>query len=96
MLHRTAGAAIVKPLASEGALVRFTWAGSRAKPEDLARGSGADAIQADATDRGAILAATRDGRPVDIFVFNAGICIARDPLTYAPDRDLDGLFRTCC
>lgn len=88
---RGIGAAIVRRLAHEGASVRFTWAGSRIKAEDLARESGAEAVQADATDRSAILAATRDAGPIDIFVFNAGICIAGDPLTLDPD-DIDRMI----
>ncbi len=88
---RGIGAAIVRRLASEGASVRFTWAGSRIKAEDLARESGAEAVQADATDRSAILAATRDAGPIDIFVFNAGICITGDPLTLDPD-DVDRMI----
>ncbi|MBV0887953.1 SDR family oxidoreductase [Komagataeibacter oboediens] len=88
---RGIGAAIVRRLASEGASVRFTWAGSRAKAEDLARESRTEAIHADATDRSAILAATRDVGPIDIFVFNAGICIAGDPLALDPD-DIDRMI----
>ena len=88
---RGIGAAIVRRLADCGASVRFTWAGSRTKAQDLARESGAEAIHADATDRAAILAATRDAGPIDIFVFNAGICIAGDPLTLNPD-DVDRMI----
>lgn len=88
---RGIGAAIVQRLASEGASVRFTWAGSRTKAEDLAHQTGTEAIQADATDRSAIVTATQDAGPIDIFVFNAGICIAGDPLRLKPD-DVDRMI----
>ena len=88
---RGIGAAIVKRLAQDGASVRFTWAGSRSRAKDLARQTGAEAIQADATDRSAILAATHAAGPIDIFVFNAGICVAGDPLTLNPD-DIDRMI----
>ncbi|MGS0649017.1 SDR family oxidoreductase [Komagataeibacter melomenusus] len=88
---RGIGAAIVRRLSRDGASVRFTWAGSRARAEDIARETGAQAIWADATDRSAILGATRDAGPIDIFVFNAGICIAGDPLVLNPD-DVDRMI----
>ncbi|BAU39931.1 oxidoreductase (plasmid) [Acetobacter pasteurianus NBRC 101655] len=85
---RGIGAAIVKRLTHDGASVSFTWAGSRTKAEELARQTGAEAIQADATSRSEMLSVVRNAGPIDIFVFNAGICIAGDPLTLNPD-DVD-------
>ena len=88
---RGIGAAIVKRLTDDGASVSFTWAGSRTKSEELARQTGAEAIQADATNRSEMLSVVRNAGPIDIFVFNAGICIAGDPLTLNPD-DVDRMI----
>lgn len=88
---RGIGAAIVRRLTSDGASVRFTWAGSPTKAEDLARQTGAEAIQADATSRSEMLSVVQNAGPIDIFVFNAGICIAGDPLTLNPD-DVDRMI----
>ncbi|GCD52733.1 SDR family oxidoreductase [Acetobacter pasteurianus] len=88
---RGIGAAIVKRLTHDGASVSFTWAGSRTKSEELARQTGAEAIQADATNRSEMLSVVRNAGPIDIFVFNAGICIAGDPLTLNPD-DVDRMI----
>lgn len=88
---RGIGAAIVKRLTHDGASVSFTWAGSRTKAEELARQTGAEAIQANATNRSEMLSVVRNAGPIDIFVFNAGICIAGDPLTLNPD-DVDRMI----
>lgn len=88
---RGIGAAIVKRLTHDGASVSFTWAGSRTKAEELARQTGAEAIQADATSRSEMLSVVQNAGPIDIFVFNAGICIAGDPLTLNPD-DVDRMI----
>lgn len=88
---RGIGAAIVKRLTHDGASVSFTWAGSHTKAEELARQTGAEAIQADATNRSEMLSVVQNAGPIDIFVFNAGICIAGDPLTLNPD-DVDRMI----
>ena len=88
---RGIGAAIVKRLTDDGASVSFTWAGSHTKAEELARQTGAEAIQADATNRSEMVSVVRNAGPIDIFVFNAGICIAGDPLTLNPD-DVDRMI----
>lgn len=83
---RGIGAAIVSRLAREGADVRFTWSGSRDQAEELSRRTGAQAIQTDAADRAALLATVQEAGPVELFVFNAGICVAGDPLSLDPDE----------
>lgn len=88
---RGIGAAIVKRLTHDGASVSFTWAGSRTKSDELARQTGAEAIQADATNRSEMVSVVRNAGSIDIFVFNAGICIAGDPLTLNPD-DVDRMI----
>ncbi len=88
---RGIGAAIVRHLTSDGASVRFTWAGSGSKSEELVRQTGAEAIQANATNRSEMVSVVRNAGSIDIFVFNAGICIAGDPLTLNPD-DVDRMI----
>lgn len=88
---RGIGAAIVRRLTCDGASVSFTWAGSRTKAEELARQTGAEAIQGDATSRSEMLSVIQNAGSIDIFVFNAGICIAGDPLTLDPD-DVDRMI----
>ncbi|OAZ72003.1 Cyclic-di-GMP-binding biofilm dispersal mediator protein [Acetobacter pasteurianus] len=88
---RGIGAAIVRRLARDGASVSFTWAGSRTKSDELARQTGAEAIQADATNRSEMLSVIQNAGSIDIFVFNAGICVAGDPLTLNPD-DVDRMI----
>ncbi|GCD58898.1 oxidoreductase [Acetobacter pasteurianus NBRC 3280] len=88
---RGIGTAIVKRLTHDGASVSFTWAGSRTKADELARQTGAEAIQADATNRSEMVSVVRNAGSIDIFVFNAGICIAGDPLTLNPD-DVDRMI----
>jgi cyclic-di-GMP-binding biofilm dispersal mediator protein len=82
---RGIGAAIVSAFEQAGAAVRFTYSGSEAAAKALADRTGAVAIRSDAADREALRATVRDGGPADIFVYNAGVAVAGDPLTLDPD-----------
>jgi cyclic-di-GMP-binding biofilm dispersal mediator protein len=82
---RGIGAAIVASFAVAGAKVRFTYAGSRDAAEALAGSTGAIAIQADAADRDQLLASVREAGALDVFVYNAGVLGAGDPMTLDPD-----------
>jgi cyclic-di-GMP-binding biofilm dispersal mediator protein len=89
---RGIGAEIVRSFAADGAEVIFTYAGSVDAAKDLAEQTGATAIRSDAADREALLASVRDAGPVDVFVYNAGLLVAGDPLTIdadAVDRLID-------
>lgn len=88
---RGIGAAIVNRLTREGADVLFTWSGSRDQAEELSRRTGARAVRTDAANRAALLATVREAGPIDQFIFNAGICIAGNPLTLDPD-DIDRMI----
>ncbi|MBN3728763.1 SDR family oxidoreductase [Burkholderia sp. Ac-20379] len=82
---RGIGAAIVAWFASAGATVRFTWAGSQAAAEAVAKDTGALAVRADAADRDALLAVVREAGPLDVFVYNAGLFVGGDPLAIDAD-----------
>ncbi len=82
---RGIGAAIVQAYVAAGADVLFTYAGSRKAAEALAESTGARAIHSDAAVRDGLVAAVRDAGPLDIFVYNAGLLVAGDPLTLDPD-----------
>ena len=88
---RGMGAAIVRHFAAAGANVRFTYAASRDAAERLARDTGAEAIQADAAVRDALILAVRDAGPTDILIYNAGLLVVGDPLALEPD-DVDRMI----
>jgi cyclic-di-GMP-binding biofilm dispersal mediator protein len=89
---RGIGAAIVRRFASEGATVTFSYAGSRAAAEELARETGATAVLTDSADRDAVIARVRESGPLDVLVVNSGIALFGDALEQ--DRDaIDRLFR---
>ncbi|WP_439817632.1 SDR family oxidoreductase [Zavarzinia sp. CC-PAN008] len=88
---RGIGAAIVRRLAADGATVAFTYAGSAAAAEALARETGSTAAQTDSADRDAVIARVRDSGPLDILVVNAGVAVLGDAREIAPD-DVDRLI----
>lgn len=89
---RGIGAAIVRRFASEGAAVTFSYAGSRAAAEQLARETGSTALQTDSANRDAVIALVRESGPLDVLVVNAGIVILGDALEQDADL-IDRLFR---
>jgi cyclic-di-GMP-binding biofilm dispersal mediator protein len=89
---RGIGAAIVRRFAADGALVTFTYAGSREAAERLAADTGGTAVQTDSADRGAVIARVRDSGPLDVLVVNSGFAIFGDALEQDPD-EVDRLFR---
>lgn len=89
---RGIGAAIVRRFVTEGATVRFTYAGSRDAAEQLAADTGSVAIHADSADRDAVIATVRDSGPLDVLVVNAGFALFGDALDQDPDA-VDRLFR---
>jgi len=89
---RGIGAAIVRALAEDGALVRFTWVSDAAAAEQVAAETGATPLRADSADRAALLAAVRTAGALDILVVNAGILVGGDPTRIDPaaiDRLID-------
>jgi cyclic-di-GMP-binding biofilm dispersal mediator protein len=89
---RGIGAAIVRRFASEGAVVTFTYAGSRDAAERLAVETGSTAVLTDSADRNAVIAQVRESGPLDVLVVNAGIAVFGDPLELDPEQ-VDRLFR---
>lgn len=89
---RGIGAAIVRRFASEGAKVTFSYAGSAAAADQLAKETGSAAVQADSADRDRVIKLVRDSRPLDVLVVNAGIIVVGDALEQDPD-EVDRLFR---
>jgi cyclic-di-GMP-binding biofilm dispersal mediator protein len=89
---RGIGAAIVRRFAADGALVTFTYAGSREAAERLAADTGGTAVQTDSADRGAVIARVRDSGPLDVLVVNSGFAVFGDALEQDPD-EVDRLFR---
>lgn len=89
---RGIGAAIVERFAADGANVTFTYSGSAEAAQQLAKNTGATAVQTDSADRDAVIARVRDSGPLDILVVNAGIGIFGDALEQDPDA-IDRLFR---
>jgi cyclic-di-GMP-binding biofilm dispersal mediator protein len=89
---RGIGAAIVRRFTTEGAVVTFTYAGSRDAAELLAAETGGTAILTDSADRDAVIARVRDSGPLDVLVVNAGFAMFGDALEQDPD-EIDRLFR---
>lgn len=89
---RGIGAAIVRRFATEGAVVTFTYAGSREAAERLAAETGGTAVLTDSADRDAVIARVRDSGPLDVLVVNSGFAIFGDALEQDPD-EIDRLFR---
>jgi cyclic-di-GMP-binding biofilm dispersal mediator protein len=89
---RGIGAAIVRRFATEGAVVTFTYAGSREAAERLAAETGSTAVQTDSADRDAVITRVRESGPLDVLVVNSGFAIFGDALEQDPD-DIDRLFR---
>lgn len=89
---RGIGAAIVRRFASEGAAVTFSYAGSRAAAEQLARETDSTALLTDSANRDAVIALVRESGPLDVLVVNAGIVIFGDALEQDADL-IDRLFR---
>jgi cyclic-di-GMP-binding biofilm dispersal mediator protein len=89
---RGIGAAIVRRFATEGAVVTFTYAGSRDAAELLAAETGGTAVLTDSADRDAVIAQVRDSGPLDVLVVNAGFALFGDALEQDPD-EIDRLFR---
>lgn len=89
---RGIGAAIVRRFASEGALVVFSYAGSREAALQLAQETGSKAVLTDSSDRDAVIERVRNAGPLDVLVVNAGIAIFGDALEQDSDAT-DRLFR---
>jgi cyclic-di-GMP-binding biofilm dispersal mediator protein len=89
---RGIGAAIVRRFASDGAAVKFTYAGSRDAAEQLVAETGSIALQTDSADREAVIGRVRESGPLDILVVNAGLAIFGDALEQDPDA-IDRLFQ---
>lgn len=89
---RGIGAAIVRRLATEGAKVTFTYAGSRAAAEQLAAETGSTAVLTDSADRDAVIARVRESSPLDLLVVNAGVGLFGDALELDSDA-VDRLVR---
>ena len=77
---RGIGAAIVRRFVTDGANVRFTYAGSKDAAERLAQETGATAVFTDSADRDAVIDVVRKSGALDILVVNAGIGV----FGYAP------------
>jgi cyclic-di-GMP-binding biofilm dispersal mediator protein len=86
---RGIGAAIVKRLATDGAAVTFSYAGSAEAAAALAAETGATATRSDAADRAAVIALVAAAGPLDILVVNAGALVMGDPL----EQDADAVDR---
>ncbi|GCL31702.1 oxidoreductase [Escherichia coli] len=68
---RGIGAAIVRRFVTDGANVRFTYAGSKDAAEHLAQETGATAVFTDSADRDAVIDVVRKSGALDILVVNA-------------------------
>jgi cyclic-di-GMP-binding biofilm dispersal mediator protein len=88
---RGIGAAIVRRFAAEGAQVVFTYAGSEAAAQTLARETGSQAVHTDSAQRDAVIATVRAQGPLDVLVANAAIGVFGDALELDPDA-VDRLF----
>ncbi len=88
---RGIGAAVVRRLATEGADVHFTYAGSADAARALAEATGASASQVDSADRNALTAFIADQDRVDILVVNAGTFVMGDALDLDPN-DIDRMI----
>lgn len=89
---RGIGAAIVRRFVTDGANVRFTYAGSKDAAERLAQETGATAVFTDSADRDAVIDVVRKSGALDILVVNAGIGVFGDSLELNAD-DIDRLFK---
>ncbi|HAU9595167.1 TPA: SDR family oxidoreductase [Escherichia coli] len=89
---RGIGAAIVRRFVTDGANVRFTYAGSKDAAERLAQETGATAVFTDSADRDAVIDVVRKSGALDILVVNAGIGVFGDALELNAD-DIDHLFK---
>ncbi|EFI7839612.1 SDR family oxidoreductase [Escherichia coli] len=89
---RGIGAAIVRRFVTDGANVRFTYAGSKDAAERLAQETGATAVFTDSADRDAVIDIVRKSGALDILVVNAGIGVFGDALELNAD-DIDRLFK---
>ena len=89
---RGIGAAIVRRFVTDGANVRFTYAGSKDAAEHLAQETGATAVVTDSADRDAVIDVVRKSGALDILVVNAGIGVFGDALELNAD-DIDRLFK---
>lgn len=89
---RGIGAAIVRRFVTDGANVRFTYAGSKDAAKRLAQETGATAVFTDSADRDAVIDVVRKSGALDILVVNAGIGVFGDALELNAD-DIDRLFK---
>ncbi|HAL7209623.1 TPA: SDR family oxidoreductase [Escherichia coli] len=89
---RGIGAAMVRRFVTDGANVRFTYAGSKDAAERLAQETGAIAVFTDSADRDAVIDVVRKSGALDILVVNAGIGVFGDALELNAD-DIDRLFK---
>ena len=89
---RGIGAAIVRRFVTDGANVRFTYAGSKDAAERLAQETGATAVFTDSADRDSVIDVVRKSGALDILVVNAGIGVFGDALELNAD-DIDRLFK---
>ncbi len=89
---RGIGAAIVRRFVTDGANVRFTYAGSKDAAERLAQETGATAVFTDSADRDAVIDVVRKSGALDILVVNAGIGVFGEALELNAD-DIDRLFK---
>lgn len=89
---RGIGAAMVRRFVTDGANVRFTYAGSKDAAEHLAQETGAIAVFTDSADRDAVIDVVRKSGALDILVVNAGIGVFGDALELNAD-DIDRLFK---
>ncbi|HCP7647085.1 TPA: SDR family oxidoreductase [Escherichia coli] len=89
---RGIGAAIVRRFVTDGANVRFTYAGSKDAAKRLAQETGATAVFTDSVDRDAVIDVVRKSGALDILVVNAGIGVFGEALELNAD-DIDRLFK---
>ncbi|HHI5811953.1 TPA: SDR family oxidoreductase [Escherichia coli] len=89
---RGIGAAIVRSFVTDGANVRFTYAGSKDAAKRLAQETGATAVFTDSADRDAVIDVVRKSGALDILVVNAGIGVFGEALELNAD-DIDRLFK---
>ncbi len=90
---RGIGAAIVRRFVTDGANVRFTYAGVEKMPlKRLAQETGATAVFTDSADRDAVIDVVRKSGALDILVVNAGIGVFGEALELNAD-DIDRLFK---
>lgn len=88
---RGIGAAIVRRLCGDGAVVVFTYSGSETAASQLAIETGSTAKRADSADRDAVISCVQAEGALDILVVNAGIFMSGVPTELAPD-DIDRML----